>query len=951
MQRRHRPFLFFCLSTAAFCIALATHCGAAVTQFRNLNVSDGLLNNQVWRVVPLDNRSILVGHDNVFTIYDGSTFRDCRYDFRYSYRLSSYAIGRTYIDSQRRIWIKNYVNLFLFDQHRNAFVYNIDSIFRSCGVRDHVNDFFMDDDGTTWLLTCRDQLYATKLNGSSRCIYTLNGAEKKKGLKIIHMTRWNDEYLLFFSDGQIKFWDSSTHRIVYVEQRFHSYNYPYAEITSLKWDAQTLIVGIGFTNGGLFRLNMPQRTWQTLETKERRFIKLLRDGEGNLYSFTISDMHIFNRRLQMVNAVNVFSAATKSFVTHDILDACMDWQHGLWIASYMYGLFYTHSSLDVTERIILPSDKSPIIGISDMADGTHLLCCTENGAYSIDHYSSVCRNIYTKQGVKILSLSKGQGTEMLLSTTDGLIVIEGTRVKEIYAAPGIGTVRDGRNFFAINVDGRLFTCFGSEQIGWIDRTTKRFVPVSVPKSIDAKYHNFNFGYYDRNHGRIVIGAKFGVLQYDLKSGHIGDFFHGQQGFEGYSVSCNDYVCDRQGYSWFATNAGVFVFTPDGKRRIRLTVNNGLPNNCIKALHISTSGIVWVLTTNGLASVKFNPKHFDPTTFIVNKFEIGNLIEGGEFVNHSVTTAFDQIWCGSTNGLVRLNPKSLTSSTSYSYQPLLSSFSIYDHELPSDGRFLDRKVIDTQQHRINLRYDENFFALTFSACNYLKPTQTRYRYKLDGMNGQWIQVISAKSDLKIPYTGIAPGKHTLHIQVCNERGDWGPEVQWSIIISPPWWATWWAYTLYLLLAVAFGIGCYYAYRERYTLLEQLREKRNHFLVQAAKVKPEDIQITASDELFLRKAVADVESHISDPQYGVEMLSRNMALTRSALYRKIQAISGQTPTEFIRSIRLRRAEQFLRESGLTVDEIAVKVGFSSSRYFSGYFKKMYGETPTSYRHGIH
>jgi AraC-like DNA-binding protein len=73
-----------------------------------------------------------------------------------------------------------------------------------------------------------------------------------------------------------------------------------------------------------------------------------------------------------------------------------------------------------------------------------------------------------------------------------------------------------------------------------------------------------------------------------------------------------------------------------------------------------------------------------------------------------------------------------------------------------------------------------------------------------------------------------------------------------------------------------------------------------------------------------------------------------MDRTNLYRKIQAILGQTPSEFMRSVRLKRAAQLLRDSDFSVSQISSMVGFNTSRYFSQYFREMFGVTPNEYTH---
>ena len=88
-------------------------------------------------------------------------------------------------------------------------------------------------------------------------------------------------------------------------------------------------------------------------------------------------------------------------------------------------------------------------------------------------------------------------------------------------------------------------------------------------------------------------------------------------------------------------------------------------------------------------------------------------------------------------------------------------------------------------------------------------------------------------------------------------------------------------------------------------------------------------------------------MSNADISVEAMADALAMSRVHLYKKLMALTGLSPSEFIRQIRLRHAEQLLRKSQLTVAEVAYKVGFNNPRYFSKYFKDMYGMIPSEYK----
>jgi len=113
-----------------------------------------------------------------------------------------------------------------------------------------------------------------------------------------------------------------------------------------------------------------------------------------------------------------------------------------------------------------------------------------------------------------------------------------------------------------------------------------------------------------------------------------------------------------------------------------------------------------------------------------------------------------------------------------------------------------------------------------------------------------------------------------------------------------------------------------------------------------VSPDQITITSLDEKLLEKAIKIVEDNMSNSELSVEEMSRLLGMSRVQLYKKLLSITGKTPIEFIRIIRLKRAALLLEKSQMSVSEIAYEVGFNTPRYFSRYFKEEYNMTPSAY-----
>jgi signal transduction histidine kinase/ligand-binding sensor domain-containing protein/DNA-binding response OmpR family regulator len=116
-----------------------------------------------------------------------------------------------------------------------------------------------------------------------------------------------------------------------------------------------------------------------------------------------------------------------------------------------------------------------------------------------------------------------------------------------------------------------------------------------------------------------------------------------------------------------------------------------------------------------------------------------------------------------------------------------------------------------------------------------------------------------------------------------------------------------------------------------------------------VKAGDVHITSLDEKLITNAVKVVEDNLGDPDFSVEDFSHKLGMSRVHLYKKLLSLTGKSPIEFIRIIRLQRAAQLLEKSQLTVSEIAYQVGFNNPKYFSKYFKDQFNVLPSAYANG--
>jgi DNA-binding response OmpR family regulator len=131
------------------------------------------------------------------------------------------------------------------------------------------------------------------------------------------------------------------------------------------------------------------------------------------------------------------------------------------------------------------------------------------------------------------------------------------------------------------------------------------------------------------------------------------------------------------------------------------------------------------------------------------------------------------------------------------------------------------------------------------------------------------------------------------------------------------------------------------------LIDLRHHMQETLNREMTLQPVKMSVSQIDKMFIKKLRDVINKNISDPEFNIDQLCKKMDMSQPTVYRKIHALSGESPTEFIRSYRLKRGAELLKKNFGTVLEVAFEVGFSSANYFTKCFKKKFHQLPSTYQ----
>ena len=130
-----------------------------------------------------------------------------------------------------------------------------------------------------------------------------------------------------------------------------------------------------------------------------------------------------------------------------------------------------------------------------------------------------------------------------------------------------------------------------------------------------------------------------------------------------------------------------------------------------------------------------------------------------------------------------------------------------------------------------------------------------------------------------------------------------------------------------------------------ILKSRKEAKEKFL-RILNFDPKEVRLASKDELFLERAIQIVEDNMGNTDFNVNQFASSLTVSRPLLFTKLKALTGQTPNNFVKTIRLKRAAQLIKTEKYKISEVASNVGFNDSKYFGKCFKEQFGASPSKY-----
>ena len=483
--------------------------------------------------------------------------------------------------------------------------------------------------------------------------------------------------------------------------------------------------------------------------------------------------------------------------------------------------------------------------------------------------------------------------------------------------------------------------------------------------------------YEDSHGILWIGLNKGLCSYDVRQKRIKQVYPDVGHVMGI-------VENKEGLIWICTqDNGLFQTTADEKlRSFKLDKN-------FSCLSIAPDWILWLGTCDG------GVYSYDPSE---NKLVSYNEACGmnGNQVNQIVADAYNHIWIDTNQKLIEFNPRNgsfrtylttdgsillrrflptavcqakdgniywggipgicmVTPSNGLERKASAVKTKITDIKLQGESLIFGDRKSSNSINRIELHPDDQNLEISFSSLNHRYASKIRYAYRLIGVDKAWVYVEGGKNSAF--YNHLSKGTYTFQVKATDENGLWSKEVtELTIRRLPAFYETWWAYLFYVLIVM--GVSGY----SLYLYLKRVDRKNNEMWADSKEMikmriyldskvnlpEPEFVQL---DKLLLEKAVKAVEDNLTEPDFDVTALADAMNMSRSTLTRKLKAITGRTPLDFIRNIKMKHARHMLEDKDKSVTEVAATLGYFNRKYFTTCFKEEFGMTPSEFQKSQH
>jgi signal transduction histidine kinase/ligand-binding sensor domain-containing protein/DNA-binding response OmpR family regulator len=551
-------------------------------------------------------------------------------------------------------------------------------------------------------------------------------------------------------------------------------------------------------------------------------IKNIVQGNNDLVWISTFGDGLISYSLRNSDLIKIKSSEDNLSLSENLISALMeDFDGVLWVGTYSRGLnkhsqiserFITYrikqSSTSYQKKAIVSSileDKRGNLWIGTEHGGLIKITSpfTEKESFNYLHEDKRFKDVIGKTEITSM-IEDSYGMIWVTSFGSGVYVIDPIKNELTH----LNQQKDDKNSLSNNYvhsvyedkDGIIWIGTGAGGLNKYNRHSKEFKVYRYdPEDSTTISTSEETAICEDGKGNLWVGTSTGgVNKYLRDEDQFEHFEHDVNSMS--SISSNRVVSmmkDSKGRLWIGTFGGGLNRWEDESRSFHhYGIKDGFPSNLINTIVEDKFGNIWVSTDKGIA-------RFNPDTKKIKTYDVNDGLQGNEFYQNSgyVNKETGKIYFGGTSGFNVFNSADMVDNETAA-MIVFTDFKIYNKSVPvstgeDDESPLKENILFTKE--LVIPFSDNYISFEFAALDYNNPEKIQYAYMMEGFNKEWIY---SGNQRFATYTNLDAGNYSFKVKSTNSDGIWNEEgTSIKVTILPPWWATWWAYLIYITAIIS------------------------------------------------------------------------------------------------------------------------------------------------------
>ncbi|MDQ6901921.1 MAG: response regulator [Bacteroidota bacterium] len=797
---------------------------------------------------------------------DKNTFKTYKHENANKNSIAGNFITAIKEDKHGNVWIgTEAAGIDMYDTSKKIFIHYTNHVNNKQSISDDfIRTIYKDKEKNIWIGTVHGGL--NLLNADNKTFTHFQHDEQ-----VANSLTYNDVYTIF-EDSKSRLWigtngggadlfDKKTNAFIHYKNDIKTANSLARNEVHVISEDRDNNIWFGTENGGLSILTPATGKFSTYVYDEidptslsnNSIYSICKDNKGNMWLGTFSGgINFINRDNQFAHFKHTTSK--NSLSDNHVLCIYEDSKKNVWIGTDGGGLnLFDPVTGNCTHYLHAPSNKNSICG-------NYVLSVTEDSKHNlwIGTWADGV-TVFNKDKNTFKHFKNDPADPNSLSSNNAWNVYE-----DEDSTLWVGTYGGGLNRY--NAASNCFTRFRYNS-----------------KQSDGISSDRIYSILDDSNGHLYIGTDGGGMNiFDKKMSTFRHYFHDDNNRNSIASSSVDHIFRASsGFLWVATASGLSAFNPLTKSFRNYTTEDGLAGNNVFGILEDKHRNLWISTNNGISC--FNPQK---KTF--KNYGVVDGLQGNEFKEQAFCkSGAGEFYFGGNNGFNSFYPDKIAVAP---FEPslFLTDFRLSNKEVPvatsAINSPLQKDITETKS--LTLPYNNAVIEFEFASLNYTSSEKKRYEYMLEGFENTWIESGARRY---ADYTNLDPGTYTFKVRGLNNNGQWASNtVSLELIITPPFWLTWWFKLSVSILIIGSAILFYRRrirrvnsqkkalekqVKERTTQLHYSTQEEQKARMQAEKAKHEAEKANQAKSVFL----ATMSHEIRTPMNGVIGMSSLLAET--------------------------------------------------------------------------